>query len=142
MRVSSGLAAMVLLCLLLFLAGGSARRESATVDEVSHIGSGLSYLQKLDLRLNPEHPPLAKVFAASPLVFRGTSADYEGPVWKEADDFFSAYFCQWMFGDAVAGRWNPWRPTVLWARLPMLLLTLLLAWIVYRYATRLGGAPG
>jgi len=31
-----------------------------TVDEVSHIGSGVSYLQKFDLRMNEEHPPLPK----------------------------------------------------------------------------------
>jgi len=34
------------------LSGGAARRESLTVDEVAHIGAGVSYLQKLDLRMN------------------------------------------------------------------------------------------
>jgi hypothetical protein len=43
------------------LAGGAARRESITFDEIAHIGAGVSYLQKLDMRMNPEHPPLAKV---------------------------------------------------------------------------------
>jgi hypothetical protein len=127
------------LCLLLFLAGGSALRESATVDEISHIGSGLSYLQKLDLRLNPEHPPLAKVLAAIPLAIGRKSADYNGPAWKTADEFFPAFFCQWIFGDAVMGRWNSWRSMVVWARVPMMLLALLLGWIIYHYGTRLGG---
>jgi 4-amino-4-deoxy-L-arabinose transferase-like glycosyltransferase len=135
-------AEILLLCLLLFLAGGSALHESATVDEISHVGSGLSYLQKLDLRLNPEHPPLAKAFAAIPLALRGVSADYSGPAWMTADDFWPAYIAQWFFGDAVLGRWNPWKATLLWARVPMLLLTLLLGWIVYRYATQLGGRWG
>jgi len=124
---------------MLFLAGGAALRESVTVDEVSHIGSGLSYLQRLDLRLNPEHPPLAKLLAALPLALRGTRADYSSPAWKVAENFFPAYMAQWVFGDAVLGRWNPWRPTLLWARFPMLLLTLLLGWVVYVYASRLGG---
>jgi hypothetical protein len=35
----------------------------------------LSYPEKLDLRMNPEHPPLPKVFAALPLAIRRTRAD-------------------------------------------------------------------
>jgi Dolichyl-phosphate-mannose-protein mannosyltransferase len=136
------LAAVLLLVLMLFLAGGAAMRESPTVDEVAHIGAGLSYVQRLDLRLNPEHPPLAKLLAGIPLAIGNTHADYSSNAWKLAQDFFPAYMTQWMFGDAVLGRWNPWRPTLLWARVPMLILTLLLGWIVYLYGTRLGGPWG
>lgn len=52
-------------------AGGAALRESVTIDEVAHIGAGVSHLQTLELRLNEEHPPLPKVLAAIPLVLRG-----------------------------------------------------------------------
>ena len=135
-------AALVLLGIMFFLAGGAALRESATVDEVSHVGSGLSYLQRLDLRLNPEHPPLGKALAAVPLRMRGTSADYSGPAWKMASDFIPAFAAQWVFGDAVLGRWNDWKATLMWARLPMLILTLLLGWFVYHYGVRLGGSSG
>src|ERR1700719_1223487 len=117
----------VLLVFMAVLAGGAALRESVTVDEVAHVGAGLSYLQRLDLRLNGEHPPLAKVFAAIPLAIRGTYADYSSAAWQMSADFFPAYVTQWIFGDAVLGRWNAWRPTLMWARLPMLILTLLLA---------------
>ncbi|MBV9767005.1 MAG: glycosyltransferase family 39 protein [Acidobacteriaceae bacterium] len=134
-----GAIAACLLLFLFFVAGGTAFHESATVDEVAHVGAGLSYLQRLDLRLNPEHPPLAKVLAAIPLAVRGTRADYSSDAWNLAGDFFPAYAMQWVFGDAVLGRWNAWKPTLLWARLPMLVLTLLLGWFVYLYATRLGG---
>ena len=48
------------------LAGGAALREAAVVDEVAHIAACVSYLQKLDLRMNTEHPPLTKVIAAIP----------------------------------------------------------------------------
>ena len=58
--------AVMLLALMAVLAGGAALRESVTVDEVSHIGAGVSYLQRLDLRMNFEHPPLPKVLAAIP----------------------------------------------------------------------------
>ena len=68
--------AVLLLALMALLAGGAARRESVTIDEVAHIGAGVSYLQKLDMRMNEEHPPLAKVLAAVPLVVRGVHADY------------------------------------------------------------------
>jgi hypothetical protein len=78
--VSSALAGL-LLALMAILAGGAALRESVTIDEVAHFGAGLSYLQKLDLRLNEEHPPLPKVLAAIPLVLRGTRADYSHVSW-------------------------------------------------------------
>ena len=42
----------LLLLLMAALSGGAALRESVTIDEVAHIGAGLSYVQRLDLRLN------------------------------------------------------------------------------------------
>jgi len=135
-------AAAGLLAFMFLLAGGAALRESATVDEIAHVGAGLSYLQRLDLRLNEEHPPLAKVLAAIPLVIRGTYADYSGPAWQVSADFFPAYGTQWVFGDAVLGRWNAWRPTLMCARFPMLILTLLLGWVIYQYGNQLGGEWG
>lgn len=42
---------------------------------MTHIGAGVSYLQKLDLRMNAEHPPLPKVLSALPLVLRGVRAE-------------------------------------------------------------------
>src|SRR5579872_1723437 len=63
--------ALVLLLAMGLMSGGAALRESVTVDEVAHIGAGVSYIQKLDLRLNEEHPPLPKILAALPLVLRG-----------------------------------------------------------------------
>ena len=131
-----------LLGIMLFLSGGTALRESATFDEIAHVGAGLSYWQRLDLRLNPEHPPLGKLLAALPLALRGTYADYSSPSWNLAADFFPALIAEWIFGDAVLGRWNAWQPTLLWARLPMLILTLLLGWFLYSYGSRFGGTAG
>ena len=54
---SASLVAVLLLALMAALAGGAALRESVTIDEVAHIGAGVSYLQKLDQRMNAEHPP-------------------------------------------------------------------------------------
>jgi hypothetical protein len=86
------------------LAGGAALRESMTVDEPAHLGAGVSDLQKLEMRMNVEHPPLAKVLAGLPLVLRGVEADYTGFIWPFADRPFTAYLAQWPFGHWVITR--------------------------------------
>jgi hypothetical protein len=121
------------------LAGGAALRESVTIDEVAHIGAGVTYLQKLDLRFNEEHPPLPKVLAALPLVLRGTHADYSHISWTFSESFIPAYVGQWIFGQWLLTKWNDPASILPWARAPMLLLTLLLGWAVFAYARRLGG---
>jgi 4-amino-4-deoxy-L-arabinose transferase-like glycosyltransferase len=120
------------------LAGGAAFRESVTIDEIAHVGAGVSYLQKLDYRMNEEHPPLAKVLAAIPLVMRGAHADYSHVSWTFSAGFFRQYLGEWVFGHAVVLQWNDPYATMFWARVPMLLLTLLLGWVLYRYGTLLG----
>jgi len=136
------IAAGLLLLFMAMLAGGAALRESVTVDEVSHIASGVSYLQKLDLRMNEEHPPLPKVLAALPLVLRGTHADYSHISWTISEKFFPAFMGQWVFGEWLLTKWNDPVTTLAWARLPMLMLTLALGWVVFACARRLGGNWG
>ncbi len=133
------LLAIMLLVLMAMLAGGAALRESVTIDEISHIASGVTYLQKLDLRFNEEHPPLAKILAAVPLVFRGVHADYSHVAWTGSDQFLFAYLGQWVFGEFLLNQWNDPAPTLFYARLPMLVLTLILGWTVFAFACRLGG---
>src|SRR6266576_4577357 len=110
------LAVAALLATMALLAGGAARRESVTVDEVPHVGAGVSYLQKLDYRMNEEHPPLAKVLAAIPLVIRGVHADYSSPAWTFSGGFFHQYLGEWVFGHAVVTQWNDPYSTLRWAR--------------------------
>jgi 4-amino-4-deoxy-L-arabinose transferase-like glycosyltransferase len=59
----------VVLCALLwgqlFL---SSRQLSQTADEATHLYSGYRYLKCGDLTVSPEHPPLAKIIAATPLL--------------------------------------------------------------------------
>jgi hypothetical protein len=100
------LTAALLLALMALLAGGAARRESATIDEVAHTGAGVSYLQKLDMRMNEEHPPLAKVLAAIPLVLRGAHADYSHLSWTFSNKLFNQLLGEWVFGDWFLMRWN------------------------------------
>jgi hypothetical protein len=136
------IAAVVLLAFMGVLAGGAALRQSATFDEVAHIGAGVSALQQLDLRMNPEHPPLPKVLSALPLVLRGTHADYSSIQWTISRMPFHAFLGEWVFGDWLLNKWNDPVTTLAWARLPMLLLTLVLGWVVYVCGKRLGGPWG
>ncbi|MGC2324477.1 MAG: glycosyltransferase family 39 protein [Terriglobales bacterium] len=47
----------------------SIRQLSVTSDEIDHLHAGYRYLQCNDFGWNPEHPPLAKMVAALPLLF-------------------------------------------------------------------------
>lgn len=134
--------AVLLLLLMAVLAGGAALRESIAVDEVAHIGAGVSYLQKLDMRLNEEHPPLAKILAALPLVLRGVRTDYSDFSWNFSSPWFNSLLGEWVWGNSVALKWNDPATTLLWARAPMLLLTLALGLYVYTFAFRLGNNWG
>src|SRR5215472_16562712 len=115
------LTAILLLLLMGLLAGGAARRESVTIDEVAHTAAGVSYLQKLDMRMNEEHPPLAKVLAALPLVLKRVHADYTHISWTFSLEGFHQYLGEWVFGHWFLMRWNDPQSTILWARIPMLL---------------------
>jgi len=134
--------AALLLLLMGLLAGGAVRRESITVDEVAHLGAGVSYLQRLDLRMNQEHPALPKILAVVPLVIRGVRTDYSSPSWTFSGSIFGNMLGEWSWGHAVALQWNNPYSTIFWARMPMLLLTLVLGYFVFRYASQLGGPWG
>ena len=95
------------------LSGAAARRESVTIDEIAHIGAGVSYLQKLDLRMNVEHPPLAKVLAALPLVLHGIHADYSHVSWTFSSKGVNEFLGEWVFGHWRIMHWNDPHTTVL-----------------------------
>lgn len=62
--------AVLLFGFLAFQLWSHAASTSVTVDEVPHILAGYRYWQCGDFAINPEHPPLLKLLAASPLNFR------------------------------------------------------------------------
>jgi hypothetical protein len=140
-RTQTAIAAFLLIVMAV-LAGGAALRESITIDEVAHLGAGVSYLQKLDLRMNEEHPPLAKVLAAVPLVVRGVRADYSDLSWEFSEKGLQSMLGEWSWGHSVAVRWNDPYSTMFWARIPMLLLTLALGLGLYSFGSKLGNAWG
>jgi hypothetical protein len=151
-RIPHRIAVPALLALFVVCGFVSLSRDSATFDETAHLGAGVSYLETGDFRLNPEHPPLAKLIAAAPLAFlhRG-GGDYDSPLWTgsrvSAGDARRSHASQWGFGfeflngprkDALrrdpAARLSPARCTILF-------LGVLLAMVVYAWAHELYGRP-
>lgn len=72
----TALGVLLLVAVFLGLVVSSASRLSATFDEPPHLASGYAALRWHDFRVNPEHPPLLKVWAALPLLWQ--------PVWPQA----------------------------------------------------------
>lgn len=58
----------VLLAVFAGLLTQSVKRQSQTADEATHLFAGYQYWKHLDFGVNPEHPPLAKLVAAAPLL--------------------------------------------------------------------------
>ena len=63
----------------------SAKGETQTWDEGIHIVAGYSYLKFGDYSWNPEHPPLAKMVSALPLLAMGLTAHPYGADGKRPD---------------------------------------------------------
>lgn len=133
--------ASVLLLIFALAALISLRQESVIFDETAHIPAGLTYLQKNDLRLNAEHPPLVKAVSAIPAwLAGGERPDYGSGSWRRGD--------QWTFGyELLYGRLgNPVRSDpgrlVVPARSMMVLFGLALGLVVWRWAREMYGEPG
>ena len=62
----------------------SARQESATFDEGAYLAAGYSYLKTGDFRMNVEHPPLAKILCALPLLLLNPRLPLEDASWARA----------------------------------------------------------
>src|SRR5450755_5009495 len=63
------IAAAGFLVLAAFLAVTALLSDSAAFDEVIHLPAGIVHLKTGDLRLAPDHPPLARLWAALPSAF-------------------------------------------------------------------------
>ncbi|MGB9623970.1 MAG: ArnT family glycosyltransferase [Phycisphaerae bacterium] len=87
---------MALLAAAAILAVTSFWNDSLTCDEMCHLASGVSYLKTGDFRLDPDHPPLEKIWAALPLLFVDQKwPGPETPGWRESDVWRvgRAWFC-------------------------------------------------
>src|SRR5437763_2430984 len=67
-HAAAAIIAVAALAAFIALALGDLVTTSPTSDETAHLAAGYSYLVAHDYRVNPEHPPLIKMFAALPLL--------------------------------------------------------------------------
>jgi len=133
---------MIILSASFLLSAGSMRNDSMTADEGVHIGAGYTYLTRGDFRFDPEHPPLIKEITATPLLFMRLNLPDQGErLWQEAENF---YFDSWVqareFGNSLIYKsGNNAGKILFFARLPMLLLYLVLSLFVFLWAKKLFG---
>jgi hypothetical protein len=111
-----------------------AARTSATIDEPPHILAGHRHWQCADFAINPEHPPLLKLLAASPLLFRTL---VEPPIWECGKHPTSKYDAS-LAGFSFLAR-NDTDSIVIPARLAAAVLSLLLAILVFLAAREMFG---
>jgi len=116
---------------------GSVRLKSATYDEQTYYARGYAVLKTGDMRLRLRHPLLTNLISAAPLLLL---PDLRVPTdhgsWANAEFHeFSAQFL-WDYN-------REWADQVIYlSRWPMMLLTLVLAAFVHRWARVLYGAGG
>ncbi|MFJ8917585.1 ArnT family glycosyltransferase [Amycolatopsis sp. NPDC102389] len=109
----------------------TAVEQSPTIDEPVYVGTAVVYLEEHSLRYNPEHPPLGKLIIAAGVAFTD----------PKITPGFAGH--EWELGKHVvyeAGN-DPDR-LMLFARLPVILLTLLFGLVVFAFASDLAGRAG
>lgn len=102
--------------------------DGATADEVTYIGSGFRHLHG-DFRIDPDHPPLAKMIGALPLLGLRPAMEEVRP--DDDQDGWSYRFIQ---------QRNASLSIVRVARVSALVLTLLFVGLLWAWARAVGGA--
>lgn len=109
------------------LAMGSALTDSITFDEPAHLAAGVAPLVTGDYRLSPEHPPLARMWAALPVLLAGPHwPPPETPGWHEGD--FVRFSRDWLARPGAGERlFQPARAMIVALLVALCLLIALLA---------------
>ena len=130
----------VLLAALCLLAAGigviEAVGDAPTIDEPVYVSAGVASLVRHDLRLNTQHPPLAKALAALPVLLASPQLP-SGRVWRRAHDrpYTRAF-------DVDARRHHQLHEITLLSRIFPLLELIASGLAVFALARRLGGPWG
>jgi 4-amino-4-deoxy-L-arabinose transferase-like glycosyltransferase len=117
----------LLAALVLQLAYGLAT-DGATADELTYLGAGFRHWHG-DFRIDPDHPPLAKLIGAAPLPFFGPTMTGTRP-----DDDQDGWAYRFFHDD------NRDRPLLRAARVSAIVVALLLALLVYAWARQSAAA--
>ncbi len=114
----------------------SIRTKSPTSDELAHhIASGYSHLVMRDFRMNPAMPPLPRLLSAVPLYFLGAKMPSDPKSWNEGN---SPIFAHEFFYQANKNA----DELIFWARIPILFLSLIFAFLVFIWSKELWGVGG
>ncbi|MFD9429335.1 glycosyltransferase family 39 protein [Streptomyces sp. NPDC060002] len=103
-------------------------RQTPTIDEPVYVAAAAGYLHEHRVRLNPEHPPLGKLVVAVGVAFARPHVDASFTGTQEAAGRHLLY---------ESGN-DPWQ-LMLWARLPVIALTLLFGLVVFAFTRDLAG---
>jgi 4-amino-4-deoxy-L-arabinose transferase-like glycosyltransferase len=120
----------------LFLVFGlyQAWNDSPTFDEPPYIVAGLTSLTRHDLRINPEHPPVAKALAALPVLLARPVIPRTAAYERGDERTYSAEFVQAQL------RAGDLQRVVFLARLVPLAEAIAIAFLIYALARRFFGA--
>lgn len=117
----------------------NAWNDAATYDEVAHIPASYSYVTQHDTRLNPEHPPLIKDLAGLPLLFMDLNFDTSQKFWTgDLPNMWDEG--QWAAGRSLLyGSGNDPDKIIFWARIPIILLSILLGLFLFKWGKEIAG---
>ncbi|KOV72163.1 glycosyltransferase [Streptomyces sp. AS58] len=106
-------------------------QQTPTIDEPVYVGAAVQYLREHEVRLNPEHPPLGKLIVGAGVALAEPRQD---PSFQGGQSALGRHLLY------EAGN-DPWR-LMLFARLPVIVLTLLFGLVVLVFARELAGTAG
>jgi len=109
----------------------AAREQSPVIDEVTYVGAAVVYATRHDLQINPEHPPLGKLLSAVGLAF--TDVRLDPPVHSNQ----TRIGVQVLYEEGNDADW-----LLFLARLPMIILTVLVGLVVFVFGRDLVGSTG
>ncbi|MGW8318864.1 MAG: ArnT family glycosyltransferase [Candidatus Promineifilaceae bacterium] len=113
----------------------SSPSKSAAFDEQYHVAAGYAYLRTGDFRMSLSHPPLINLISALPLLtLEDIRLPTDHPSWQAGDYFQFADVFLWQVND------NP-QQILEWARVPVVILGLLLLLGLFFWARQMIGAP-
>ncbi|PIU77888.1 MAG: hypothetical protein COS72_03945 [Candidatus Moranbacteria bacterium CG06_land_8_20_14_3_00_43_56] len=124
-----------ILAVMLIVSISVAFGDAAIMDEVAHIPSGYTYIKYHDYRLNPEHPPILKDLAGSPLQFLNLTFPANENFWTAEPN--GQWNAGWKF---IYLPENNTEALLFWSRFPIILLSLILGLVIFKWAKELFGA--